>query len=272
MDDFVAALTKGVLPSNAVTITFDDGYRDNFTSAAPLLAEAAVPATIFLTGDMIGRRDGFWWDELARMILLERGPIRYALILAKKHVQNRIPAMPVTELPDQKWRAWEIPRTERQAAYRELWELLERVPPSERQKAMADLRRTAPPVPADADELPMSAAEVTCLGPGITIGAHAMTHQPLTSLPPAERQVEIAESKVLCSRWAGRAVTGFAYPHGDCDPETRSMVREVGFAWACSTRAATVDSKNYDLFNLPRLSAPDVTGKVLLRTLNRAST
>lgn len=61
------AARRGSLRAGAVAVTFDDGYADNLTSAAPLLAEAGVPATIFLsTGAIVNGRE-FWWDELERI-------------------------------------------------------------------------------------------------------------------------------------------------------------------------------------------------------------
>ncbi len=45
----VVPLSDGVARGQGVAVTFDDGYRDNLTAAAPLLVEAAVPFTVFVT-------------------------------------------------------------------------------------------------------------------------------------------------------------------------------------------------------------------------------
>src|SRR5579863_2813143 len=48
---FVTGQTK--LPRRAVAVTFDDGYRDNYEVAAPILQRAGVPATIYVTVDCV---------------------------------------------------------------------------------------------------------------------------------------------------------------------------------------------------------------------------
>jgi peptidoglycan/xylan/chitin deacetylase (PgdA/CDA1 family) len=269
MDAFMAAHERDDLPSLAVGITFDDGYRDNLLAAAPLLAAAAAPATVFLTGGAIGSGAAFWWDELARMILLRRGPIRYDLTIGGAVLAGSISAMAADEAPDPHWRAWTAPRTAREAAYAELWQLLQRVQPAERAAAMAVLRETLPPEPAASEELPMSPAEVARLAEaGIAIGGHAMTHQPLTTLPAPARRAEIAESRAVCRRLApNEAVAGFAFPHGDRDPETIAMVRDAGYAWACSTQPGGIGRGTRDPFDLPRVAVPDVDGEALMRLL-----
>ena len=56
----------GALPKRWVAITFDDGWRDNFTHGWPLLKEFGFGATIFLITDRVARREpvGAWDDYL----------------------------------------------------------------------------------------------------------------------------------------------------------------------------------------------------------------
>src|SRR5438552_16821331 len=79
LTEFVKRHMAGTVRPDAVALTFDDGYVDNLLSAKPRLAAADVPATVFLPTGFLDRPGEFWWDELARFILLEGGPRSFDL-------------------------------------------------------------------------------------------------------------------------------------------------------------------------------------------------
>ena len=61
LSEAVDGLRKGLLPRRSVAITFDDGYADNVTSAAPVLAELGLPATVFVTSGFLD--GGRMWND-----------------------------------------------------------------------------------------------------------------------------------------------------------------------------------------------------------------
>jgi peptidoglycan/xylan/chitin deacetylase (PgdA/CDA1 family) len=46
-----------------LVITFDDGYRDNFEHAVPILERCSLPATFFVVTQWIGTDVVPWWDK-----------------------------------------------------------------------------------------------------------------------------------------------------------------------------------------------------------------
>jgi peptidoglycan/xylan/chitin deacetylase (PgdA/CDA1 family) len=55
-------LERGEDVSRHLAITFDDGYRDNFETAAPVLRRFGLPACFFIVTNFIGSHDVPWWD------------------------------------------------------------------------------------------------------------------------------------------------------------------------------------------------------------------
>jgi len=52
---------------NAVYITFDDGYEDNYTYALPLMMKYNVKATVFIITDLIGEKGYLNEDQIREM-------------------------------------------------------------------------------------------------------------------------------------------------------------------------------------------------------------
>jgi peptidoglycan/xylan/chitin deacetylase (PgdA/CDA1 family) len=57
------------IPAKTLAITFDDGYRDNYTNAFPILKKYNLPATMFIITNEVGRPGGdrLSWDEIKIM-------------------------------------------------------------------------------------------------------------------------------------------------------------------------------------------------------------
>lgn len=68
LDEVEAAIHgRGKLPRKWVAVTFDDGWRDNYTRALPLLAAHQFPATIFMVSSKVrtGPPSGAWDEYLS---------------------------------------------------------------------------------------------------------------------------------------------------------------------------------------------------------------
>lgn len=57
------------IPAKTVAITFDDGYRDNYIYAFPVLKKYSLPATIFIIVNEVGRKKGdrLDWQQIKQM-------------------------------------------------------------------------------------------------------------------------------------------------------------------------------------------------------------
>jgi peptidoglycan/xylan/chitin deacetylase (PgdA/CDA1 family) len=86
----------------------------------------------------------------------------------------------------------------------------------------------------------------------VEVGSHALTHPSLPALSAAQKRHEIRDSIERCQSLTGRQPRTFAYPFGDYDEESRTLVEECRFACACTTERRPVDQRDR-LSTLPRV-------------------
>ena len=187
-------------PARSFAITFDDGFLNNLTVAAPILESLSLPATFYVTSKFIDQNGMSWTDRM-----------EWAL---ERHATGRV------RLP---WR--DAPVLFSSVAERkEILSEIRRVAKSDRsvdREALAtsiNLDLNEKPVVASDDPLDkkMSWAEAAQLAknPLFIIGGHSHTHPILSFLNDLELEAEIYTSQALIAKHFGSKPHHYAYPEG----------------------------------------------------------
>jgi peptidoglycan/xylan/chitin deacetylase (PgdA/CDA1 family) len=239
LDEAVRLRAENRLPAGSAALSFDDGYRDNFEVAAPILQRHGVPATFFIASGFL---DGglMWSDGVAEAI-------RHA-----KADTLDVPELALQGLPLHDWPA-------RGAAVAMLLQRLKYLPFAERDQAVQAVERACGTErPRD---LMMSSEQVRGLArQGFGIGGHTCHHPILMALPDAEAEREITQGRAQLQACIDAPVPLFAYPNGragkDYDDRHRAMVQRAGFAAGFSTEPGVCHAGS-DPWALPRFTPWD---------------
>jgi peptidoglycan/xylan/chitin deacetylase (PgdA/CDA1 family) len=226
LDEIMDRIERGhPLPARCVALTFDDGYRDMYTRAVPLLKRYNLPAILYVAVQAIER--GFVWLDLLRYVIRTTHELRVELdtlqdgeprIVSFATLSERVRAARQLNV-----RLKQLQSGDKRRVLDELvWKLLGRSP--------HDV--TIPGLMLSWDQLRSMARD------GVEIGAHTMTHPILTRIPEQEAKDEITTSRRKLEQALGVPVRHFAYPNGqpaDFSPAVRRLVEEAGFRSACTT-------------------------------------
>lgn len=231
-----------------IAVTFDDGYVDNATIAAPMLTGAGLPATFFITSRRLDGRT-FWWDRLAACF--DRPPA------------DQSGGVDVAIAGRDLWLDMSDERA-RSLSLRFLHRRLRPLPPADLDDAVGTLVRQlgAPEPPTDARGMSDAQLRELATLPLIDIGAHTRTHPQLAGQTRAIQRDEIAGSVDDLTAILGRRVAAFAYPFGTrraVGELAPTLVRETTCELACTTEPGPVDAGS-DPYLLPRYNVSDQSG------------
>ncbi|MEW9798989.1 polysaccharide deacetylase family protein [Alteromonas sp. CYL-A6] len=177
-------------------ITFDDGYRDNFDNAFPVLQELGLSAAFFITTSLIGSAQLPWWDEIAWYV---------------KHLKGR-----TLDLP-----GFDVPIT-----------IPEKITPDVIKSVLSRVKRHS----TDFDALLTALKETSggqvpslsskqnlfmtwehlraLLDGGMSIGAHSHSHRILSFLSMKELEFELSHSKHILDSELNTEINTLSYPVG----------------------------------------------------------
>jgi peptidoglycan/xylan/chitin deacetylase (PgdA/CDA1 family) len=235
---------------DAVAVTFDDGYQGVLTHAAPILAEAGIPAAVFVVTGTLDREPGglLHYEELemafrvTRTASLEMEPAGGSLPLGT--VAERVAA-----LKGVKRSLKQMPEAERAHWHAEVLARLGVTPRACRDAA------------AGREPYAMLGREdlLRMLEAGWTVGSHTRTHRTLSRLGDGELREEIHGAYADLERHLGLgALQGgipLAYPYGrpeQVGPRAPAEAEAAGYSCAFTTVREPCDGGS-GRFLLPRL-------------------
>ncbi|WP_199610387.1 polysaccharide deacetylase family protein [Flocculibacter collagenilyticus] len=239
LTDAIQHLKNNTLPSNAICVTFDDGYENNLTVAQPILNELGIPATVYVaTGFSQG--ENMFNDRIIDLIgdlansQIDLTSIRQGVVALDSWQARRATATSVINAVKY------LPIEQRKQLINQLYQ---------------DNGKTEYPARMMSAE---QVAELSALG--VEIGAHTVEHPILKSLSIEQQQWQIEHSQHELEAWIKKPVNHFAYPNGkfgaDYSLDTVKCVKSCNFHSAVTTHRG-ISQSGSDLFQLNRFTPWD---------------
>lgn len=223
LDRALQELSRGKIQSPTACITFDDGFRSNYTLGLPLLQRYRVPATIFLATGMIGTRRRLW---TVRLDIALRQSCKSEIDLAALDLGT-------VELGS---------LANRVSAAQFVVQFLKRLSPDVRDPLLARLHgalECAGERDGGVFEM-MTWDEARAMEESgwVRFGGHTVNHEIVSRLDDGRLEAEIAGSIDAVRAHFARPSQVFAYPNGrpeDFDARGRAAIRSAGGVAALTT-------------------------------------
>jgi peptidoglycan/xylan/chitin deacetylase (PgdA/CDA1 family) len=250
MADFVSGLSDNrEYNYNDLLITFDDGWRDNYENAFPILKKYRVPATIYLATDFIGTNRNFWFQEISSILTRQKNQQKQiadilSAILAKYHnssMAGKLLSENMLEL---------VADTDR------CIERLKQLEPEINYEIVAELGKLPSnnPITNLDDRQLLDWDEVLLMNKeNINFGSHGLSHKLMNLLDLSEVTRELTESKKIIEERLGKSVSTFTYPNGNCNEEIIKLTEQAGYACAFIAGKNRDESIKNDKFAIERI-------------------
>jgi len=217
-------------------ITFDDGYRDNYDLAYPILKAYSIPAIFFVCPGLVDTARLAWWDLIAYFVKksqkqsitirgenLPLGARKSAAITTLQGWMKKKPGSETATLLDELSAACGVPFPDRKTQQGQFmtWEQLREVNRN-----------------------------------GVAIGSHTYHHSVLATLDEAAQQRELCDSKVALEERLACRIRTVAYPagtYGNFTAATMRIARECGYDGAFSFRSGFNVAGAVNLFDIRRI-------------------
>jgi peptidoglycan/xylan/chitin deacetylase (PgdA/CDA1 family) len=242
IEQLTQQLEKGEpIRRGTVVITFDDGYRNNLTIAAPILAKYNLPATIYLATGYIDTKQNQWIDTLYS-----------AFRTASKHQLNLL------SWEDKRLKNWNLEESnQREQAYYDIADYLIEADTVQRQDLLNEIDQQLSPT-AYPPRLTLTWDEVRQLQQqyaNITLGVHTSNHLDLsTHSEKTAQEMELSIEHMATA--TGVRPKHLSFPYNRYNAQAQAQVVAAQLSSAVAVASDPVVRLETSCYALPRLAAP----------------
>ncbi|MGB7208701.1 MAG: polysaccharide deacetylase family protein [Pyrinomonadaceae bacterium] len=241
LDELIEYRRKGEpVPPRSAAITIDDGYRDFYDIAFPVLKKFNVPATLYVVTGFVDGKSWIWTDK-ARYILGQTSAERCDLMVGSKKIELGLSYV-----------------ESRLKAAGSMNAELKKMLGDEKDSILLDIASqmevTVPDLPTD---------EFKAIGWGearemqetdIEIGSHTANHPILTNMDEVSLADELRVSKLMLEDKLQKQTVHFCYPNGNVSKRERDAAEKTGYESAVTTELRLCENGD-DPFLLSRIDA-----------------
>lgn len=228
-------------------VTFDDGWRDVYLHALPVLRELSIPATVFLTAGFTTGQAWYWEERAKYLLALVHGGRPKHDSRKENEVREVLAKFGLGGLLS-------VSRRHVPVYLLEAGRRLKQLDAFRREQLMSALEGLAEQLAPDEPRAFMDSSEIREMGSnGVEFENHTNSHPILTDLGIEDMRDEILGAADCIRQLVGRTPEHFAYPYGKYDERVRDQVEALGIRSACTTRLGLV-RRDSDPFALNRVN------------------
>ena len=240
-------------PKNACIVTFDDGWADNYIYALPIIKRYGIPATIFLTTNMVGKSEWPWPDRLSYYIqsVPESEFIRsWTTIIQETGLKYQHESYRYRDRIGFKENIIDFAKSLETHTLIALMENVDKIMTNQKR----DLMKMRSWLTWDeVQEMKKS---------DITFGSHSHNHHILNRIPLNQAQEEVETSRRILSDKTGSVATMFCYPNGGFNDEIVRIVSNAGYRIAVTTKPGSINGSSSFLTLNRNMLHDDITSTI----------
>jgi peptidoglycan/xylan/chitin deacetylase (PgdA/CDA1 family) len=249
--DEAADMIAGRRPmrKKCLAVTFDDSLKAHVDVIAPKLKEWGIPATFYISTDIMETKRPYWWLRLEYAVSkMENKPVTATLPDGEK----------VAIHPEQKWEMRRKIAVKLFSAFKPAQ--CDKVAESVESQVGLDWQTIGNDSPYAASMTWDDVRQLSSMG--FTVGSHTHTHPNLTLLDGEELRGEFEGSRQTLEKQCGKPCRHLSYPHGKQSQKVCDAARAAGFLTAVTTDSSHWNPGGSDPFRLQRFSIPKLAYKL----------